>query len=278
MIEQRAGDDVVGDIELELLLEGLHSRYGCDFRGYSRSSLKRRLESELPQLGYATLSDLQRDVLRERGLFLRLLSVLTIPTTELFRDPPSFLALRRHVVPELRAWSAIKLWVAGCSTGEEVVSLCILLEEEGLLERTIVYATDVNPAALEQARRGICRLEDLAAPARSYEAAGGTSSLSAYYSAGYGAVLFDPRLLRRVIFTEHSLATDAVFSDMHVVCCRNVLIYFERALQDRALGLFRDALCAGGVLNLGPAETLRLSAHREAFAPLVEAQRIYRRR
>lgn len=268
----------VDDIELDALLYALRARYGYDFRHYARASLKRRLQHAAATLGFATVSELQGRVLRDEALVLELVSRLAISVTEMFRDPASYAALRAEVLPYLRTYPSLKLWVAGCSTGEEVRSLCILLREDDLLHRTLIYATDINPANLEKARRGIYRRGAVARYSRNYLQAGGRGSLSDYYTADYNAVLFDPSLVENVVFAEHSLATDSVFSEVHLVTCRNVLIYFDPLLQDRALGLFAEALCHGGFLCLGGRETISHSPHRSGFTTVTAEHRIYQKR
>lgn len=266
------------DLELELLLQAIHQRYHFDFRQYSRASVRRRLLQAMTPMGVESLSQLQHRILREPDAFATLLGYLTVQVSELFRDPPFFLAMRQKVVPLLRTYPSLKMWIAGCSNGEEVYSYAILLEEEGLLDRTMIYATDIHLEALRAAERGVYDASRVADFSRSYQAAGGKRSLSDYYTAGYGNVVFDRRLRNRVAFSDHSLATDEVFAEVHLVSCRNVLIYFDKALQDRAFGLFRDALVRKGFLGLGAKETLRFSSHADEFTELDAANRIYQRR
>ncbi|KQM69026.1 protein-glutamate O-methyltransferase CheR [Xylophilus sp. Leaf220] len=266
------------EIELRLLVEAIYQQYSYDFRDYSVASLRRRVLHALPQFDCATVSGLQEKLLHHPDVFGRLLQILTIPVSDMFRDPPYFLALRQHVVPVLRTYPSIKVWVAGCSTGEEVYSLAILLREEGLLERSILYATDINPRSLEKAQRGIFAREHIAGYATSYREAGGSATLSDYYTAAYDGVLFDKSLREHITFADHSLATDSVFAETHLISCRNVLIYFNKKLQDRALGLFRESLCRRGFLGLGSKETLDFSAHAEGFEPVARHERIYRKR
>jgi chemotaxis protein methyltransferase CheR len=268
----------VPDIEIRLLVEAVYLRYGHDFRDYAPASLKRRVLQAQQRMGAASISALQERVLHDADQFAHLLQYLTVPVSEMFRDPEYFLALRRHVVPVLRTYPSLKVWVAGCSTGEEAYSMAILLQEEGLLERTILYATDINHGSLEKARKGIFSLEAMQGFTRNYQRAGGTRSFSDYYTAAYGGALFDKRLRDSITFADHSLATDAVFSEMQLVSCRNVLIYFNRALQDRALGLFHDSLAHRGFLGLGSKETLDFSAYAERFEPVSRPDRLYRRR
>lgn len=266
------------DIELELLLEAIYRRYQHDFRAYARSSLRRRVGTAVERLGCASISALQDRILHDARAFAELLPILTVHVSEMFRDPPFFRALRERVVPVLATYPSVKAWVAGCSTGEEVYALAIVLHEEGLLDRSIIYATDIEPRALERAEAGIYEAERIRGFSEGYVAAGGRGSLSEYYTAGYGAAVFDRRLRRRVIFSDHSLATDAVFSEVQLVTCRNVLIYFADRLRDRAVGLFRDALVPGGFLGLGSKETLRFSRHAGDFDEFAREERIYTRR
>ncbi|MEO6276242.1 protein-glutamate O-methyltransferase CheR [Roseateles sp.] len=266
------------DLEVRLLMEAIYARYNQDFREYSFASQKRRVLHAVQQLECESVSALQALVLHDPRAFAQLLQILTVPFTEMFREPEFFLALRQQVVPLLHTYPSLKIWVAGCASGEEVYSLAILLHEEGLLERSIIYATDINPAVLEKARQGIFALTDLQQYTRNYQAAGGTSGFSDYYTAAYGAARFDPDLRRRVTFADHSLATDHVFSETHLICCRNVLIYFNRQLQDRAIGLFTQSLCHRGFLGLGSKETLDFSSHGTAFEAVAARERLYRKR
>jgi chemotaxis protein methyltransferase CheR len=277
-VEADAHADALFDIEVKLLLEAVYLRYQHDFRDYAPSSLRRRMRQAMAHFGCASLAELQHRVLHEPAVLSQMLQFFTVQVSELFRDPAYFLALREEVVPVLMTYPSIKVWVAGCSTGEEVWSLAILLREEGLLERTIVYATDIHPGSLEFAERGAYPLERIAQFSRNYQLAGGRGSLSDHYTAAYDGALFDRSLKRQVVFADHSLATDSVFSEVHLVSCRNVLIYFNPRLQDRAVGLFHDALVHRGFLGLGSHETLRFGAHAGAFEPVAASQRLYRRR
>lgn len=266
------------DIELRLLIDAIYHKYHYDFRGYATASLKRRLGSAMVRFGCSTLSQLQDKLLHEPAVFPPLLDYLTVQVSEMFRDPSYFKALRDEVVPLLRTYPSLKVWVAGCSAGEEAYSLAILLKEEGLLDRTLIYATDINTDALKRAEAGVYPLEQIAPFTVSHQRSGGHSSLSDHYTAAYGRAVFDRSLRRQMVFSDHSLATDSVFAEVHLVSCRNVLIYFDRHLQDRALGLFGEALCRKGFLGLGSKESLRFSAHREAFDDFVPQERIYQRR
>ncbi len=265
------------DIEIRLLIEAVFLRYGHDFRDYAPASMKRRVLQAQQKMGLPSISALQERVLHNAAEFAVLLQYLTVPVSEMFRDPAYFLALRHHVVPVLRTYPSIKVWVAGCSTGEEPYSLAILLREEGLLDKTILYATDINHASLERARQGIYSLDSMQAFTRNYQKAGGTRSFSDYYTAAYGGAVFDKTLREGITFADHSLATDAVFSETHLVSCRNVLIYFNRKLQDRALGLFHESLAHRGFLGLGSKETLDFSAFAGRFEAVSRPERIYRK-
>jgi len=268
----------VFDIELRLLLEAIYLRYQHDFRSYTVSSLRRRLGRALVDLKVENLSRLQERVLREPAVLARLMQYLTVQVSDMFRDPSYFKALRETVIPVLKTYPSVKVWVAGCSAGEELWSLAILFEEEGLSDRTLFYATDINPEALRDAREGVFAVDRLAGFSKNYLASGGKGSLADYYHASYGGAHFARRLIERAVFADHSLATDNVFSEVHLVSCRNVLIYFNRDLQDRAIGLFAESLVRRGFLGLGSHESLRFSRHAGEFEPLVSSERIYQRR
>jgi chemotaxis protein methyltransferase CheR len=266
------------DIELRLLIDAVYLKYHYDFRGYAGASLKRRLTAALPRFACRTLSQLQDKLLHEPAVFPALLDYLTVQVSEMFRDPSYFRALRERVVPLLRTYPSLKVWVPGCSTGEEAYSLAILLHEEGLLKRSLIYATDINMHALQKAEAGVYGLERIAGFSENHRQSGARGSLSDYYTAAYGGALFDKSLKKHLVFSDHSLATDSVFAEVELVSCRNVLIYFNRELQDRAVGLFNDALCRKGFLGIGAKETLRFSAHAAAFEELAAEDRIYRKR
>jgi chemotaxis protein methyltransferase CheR len=270
--------DATEDIELRLLLEAIHLKYGYDFRAYSMASLRRRLHQAKGALGCTSFSRLQERVLHEPDVLPRLMGYLTVQVSELFRDPSYFRAIREHVVPHLRTYPSIKVWVAGCGAGEEVYSFAILLREEGLEDRALIYGTDIHRESLDRAEAGVFDLARLPLFTENHRLSGGTCSLSKYYTAAYGGAVLDRSLRQRVVFSDHSLVTDTVFAEVQLVSCRNVLIYFDRTLQDRAIGLFRDALGNQGFLGLGAKESLRFSAHAVAFEDFVPTQRIYRRR
>jgi chemotaxis protein methyltransferase CheR len=265
------------DVELGLLLDAIYRVYHYDFRSYAEASLRRRLDTACAQFHCETLSRLQERVLREPQLFAQLLRYLTVQVSDMFRDPPYFRALRELVAPHLRTYASLKIWVAGCATGEEVYSLAILLREESLLDRTLIYATDINPESLRAAEAGIYELSRFARFSENYVQSGGKSSLSDYYTTAYGNGVLDGSLRKAVVFSDHSLATDSVFAEMQLVSCRNVLIYFEKQLQDRALGILTDSLCRRGFLGLGAKETLRFTKYAPLFDECAPDSRLYRR-
>jgi chemotaxis protein methyltransferase CheR len=266
------------ETDLRLLMAAIYQKYSYDFRDYAGASQKRRVHKALTQLGYPTIPALQAAVLHDPDLFMRLLQYLTIPVSEMFRDPSFFLALRQQVVPVLRTYPSLKIWIAGCSTGEEVYSLVILLKEEGLLERSLIYATDINPKSLAKARQGIFSIGTIQGHTANYQAAGGQRAFSDYYTAAYDAAIFDKSLRDNVTFADHSLATDSVFSETQLILCRNVLIYFNKKLQDRALGLFHESLSHRGFLGLGSKESIDFSVHAARFEPLDKPERLFRKR
>jgi chemotaxis protein methyltransferase CheR len=270
--------DKTDDIELRLLLDSIFRQYHYDFRGYSMASLKRRLALGRERFGCDTFSQLQDCVLHNPTVLPKLLSYLTVQVSELFRDPAYFRALREMVVPHLKTYPSLKVWVAGCSAGEEVYSLAILFREEGLESRTLIYGTDIEPVALKKAESGVYELDRIPLFTENHRRSGGKSSLSDYYTAGYGAAVFDKSLRRQVVFSDHSLVSDAVFAEVHLVSCRNVLIYFDRELQDRAIGLFKDSVTRKGFLGLGAKENLRFSRYADAFAEFAYDERIYQKR
>ena len=265
------------EIEIRLLLDAIYLRYHYDFRSYSPASLKRRLSAAKLQMNTETLSALQDKVLRDPQVFTRLLQFLTVGVSDMFRDPSFFRAFREQIVPELRTYPSIRAWIAGCSTGEELYSFAILLREEGLLERATLYATDINPEALRKAEQGVYPIDRLQAFTENHRLSGSRCSLSEYYTAGYGSAAFDRSLRKNVVFSDHSLATDSVFAEVQLVSCRNVLIYFDRSLQDRALGLMKDSLCRRGFLGLGSKESLMFSTHAPSFRDYVASERWFQR-
>lgn len=269
--------DKVEDIEIRLLLEALYLKYHYDFRNYAMASIKRRLKQAREQLGFSTFSSLQESLLYNPDMLPRLLRYLTVQVSEMFRDPTYFKAIREHVVPHLRTYPTLKVWVAGCSEGEELYSLVILFREEGLEERTIFYATDINQDALSAAESGIYPVDRIRLFTENHRLSGGKTSLSNYYQAAYGNASFDKSLRRNVVFSDHSLVTDAVFGEMHLISCRNVMIYFDKKLQNRALSLFNDSLARKGFLGLGSKESLRFSDYGSAFSDFDRSEKIFQK-
>ena len=266
------------DIELRLLIDAIYHKYHYDFRAYAGASLKRRMNTAMTRFGCGSLSQLQDKVLHDPAFFSALLDFLTVQVSEMFRDPAYFRALREKVVPLLRTYPSLKIWIAGCSAGEEVYSLAILLREEGLLERSLIYATDINPHALQRAEAGVYDIDRIPGFTANHRKSGAVTSLSDYYTARYGRAMFDKSLKKHIAFSDHSLATDSVFAEVQLISCRNVLIYFNRPLQDRAIGLFREALCRKGFLGIGAKESLRFCSHTDAFEELSREDRIYQKR
>ena len=265
------------ELEIDLFLQAIYQRYRHDFRAYARPTLRRRLAQALTSFDCESLSQLQHLVLRDEASFGRVLGYLTVQVSEVFRDPPFFDAVRTRVLPVLATYPSLKVWVAGCGTGEEVYSLAILLDEAQLLARTTIYATDVNATALRRAELGVYDIERAPDFSRNYQHAGGQRSLSDYFTAAYDKLAFDRRLRDGVVFSDHSLATDNVFAEVHLVTCRNVLIYFDQSLKDRALGLFHASLVRRGFLGLGSKENLRSSLHRDSFTEVDRENRLFER-
>jgi chemotaxis protein methyltransferase CheR len=263
--------------ELDCLLEAVYHRYGFDFREYAPASLRRRINRRVKLEGLSSISALQDRLLREPEVMHRLLLDLSINVTAMFRDPSFHLAFREKVVPLLRTYPFTRIWLAGCSTGEEVYSLAILLEEESLYDRCRIYATDINEEVLERARLGVFPLSKMQDYTRNYIGAGGKRSFSDYYVSAYDGAAFDRSLMRNVVFAQHNLASDRSFNEFHAIVCRNVMIYFERSLQERVFALFDDSLTRLGVLALGHKESLRTSAHRDRYEELDTAERLYRK-
>ncbi len=268
---------VIDDRELQRLLDTVYTEYSYDFRQYAHASLKRRVAQAIVRLGFKNVEGLRQGIRDNPPLFTQLLRYLTVHVSDMFRDPDYFRTFREQVVPALATYPSFKLWVAGCSNGEEVYSLAIVLHEEGMLSRSTIYATDIDPECLEMAESGVFHVDRVAGFSESYLRAGGKSSLSDYYTAGYGNAVFDKMLRQNVVFADHSLATDSVFAEVHAVSCRNVLIYFNGELQARALRLFDEAIVRRGYLGLGSRETLRFTNHARSYAEIPGGQRWYRK-
>jgi chemotaxis protein methyltransferase CheR len=272
-----AARDDVDEIELALLLEGVYRRYGFDFREYAPASLRRRVWRRVHAEGLTTLSALQDQLLHDPSCMERLLLDLSINVTAMFRDPSFYIAFREKVVPLLRTYPFTRIWVAGCSTGEEVYSLAILLHEEGVSDRARIYATDINESVLERARAGVFPLDKMREYTQNYIKAGGERAFSEYYTAKYDGAQFQRSLVDNVVFAQHNLVSDRSFNEFNVIVCRNVMIYFDRALQDRVHRLFYESLITFGVLALGAKESIRFSPHDASYEELDAAERLYKK-
>lgn len=264
-------------IEIELLLEGIFRQYGFDFRAYAYSSIRRRIWKRITAEQLENISALQERVLHDPRMMERLLLDLSVNVTAMFRDPGFYAAFREQVIPLLRTYPFIRIWHAGCSTGEEVYSMAILLQEEGLYDRARLYATDINEVVLQQAKAGIFPLDRMQEYTENYIRAGGKRSFSEYYTAKYDGALFSPSLKQNIVFSQHNLVTDRSFSEFNVVLCRNVLIYFDRKLQQRVHGLFYESLVTFGILCLGSKESLKFSEYEACYEQIVGMEKIYRK-
>jgi len=264
-------------LEIELLLEGIFRHYGFDFRSYAYSSMRRRLWKRIRAEGLASVTALQERVLHDSAVMERLLDDLSVNVTAMFRDPSFYHAFRATVVPLLRTYPFLRVWHAGCATGEEVLSMAILLHEEGLYERTRIYATDINETVLQKARSGIFPLDRMQEYTENYIRGGGTRSFSEYYTAKYDGALFNPMFLKNVVYSQHNLVTDRSFSEFHVILCRNVLIYFDKTLQNRVHNLFYESLVTFGILGLGSKETLRFSRFEDCYEQIDPREKLYRK-
>jgi chemotaxis protein methyltransferase CheR len=270
-------NDEVENIELEMLLEAIYRAYRLDFRNYARSSLKRRLWRRAQEEQVTTLSALQERVLRDPVCMERLLHDLSINVTSMFRDPTFYRAFRKKVVPMLKTYPFVRIWHAGCSTGEEVYSIAIVLREEGLLDRTRIYATDVNTSVLDRARDGVFPLGKMREYTENYIAGGGTRAFSDYYVTAYEGARFQQSLMENTVFAQHNLVSDASFNEFNVILCRNVMIYFSRPLQDHVHDLFYKSLGMFGVLALGHKESIKFTPHEASYEVLDANEKLYRR-
>lgn len=263
-------------LEIELLLEAIRRRRGFDFRNYLQSSLRRRIRNRMTQDRLPTITSLLNRVLHEEGYLDKVLEDFSIKVTEMFRDPEFFLAFRKHIVPLLKEKKELRIWHAGCATGEEVYSMAILLQEEGLLQRSVIYATDMSREAIIHAKEGRFPLKRMQSYTKNYLLAGGTREFSAYYSTDDSYAYFHDEIKRQMMFAQHNLATDGSINEFHVILCRNVLIYFNPELQDRVHGILADSLAAGGFLVLGGKESF-ISPHKSRFIELMTEERIFQK-
>jgi chemotaxis protein methyltransferase CheR len=269
--------DDLEEIELSLLLEAVFRQYGFDFREYAPASLRRRVWRRVFAEGLETISALQDKLLHDPACMERLLLDLSINVTAMFRDPSFYVAFREKVVPALRTYPFTRIWVAGCSTGEEVYSLAILLQEEQIYDRARIYATDINESVLERARSGVFPLDKMREYTQNYIKAGGTRAFSEYYLAKYDGAQFQRSLVENVVFAQHNLVSDHSFNEFNVIICRNVMIYFDRTLQDRVHRLFFESLVTFGVLGLGHKEAIRFSPHETGYEELDPSEKLYRK-
>jgi chemotaxis protein methyltransferase CheR len=274
---QNSVDPELEKVEIALLLEGIFRRYGYDFRHYAFASVRRRISHRMQLEGLTTVSRLQNGVLHDPEMFHRLLGDLVIPVTEMFRDPKTFLAFRAGIAPELRKLPYVRIWHAGCSTGEEPYSMAILLQEEGLLDKTRIYGTDINEGALEQAKDGVMPIERMQLYTQNYQAAGGHRAFSEYYTSDHGMVMMKPVLRKNIVFARHNLVTDRSFNEFNVIFCRNVMIYFDSVLQKQVHQLFYDSLAIGGFLVLGNKESIKFMPMADRFENWDDGNRIYRK-
>ena len=264
-------------LEIELLLEAIFRRYGLDFRQYAQASLKRRLYRRMYAEGLETLSELQNRLLHDPPCMERLLVDLSINVTSMFRDPTFYVAFREKIVPALRTYPFTRIWCAGCATGEEVYSLAILLQEESVYERTRIYATDINEHVLQTARAGVFPLDRMKQYTQNYIRAGGKGDFSEYYTAAYDNVAFSRALTENVVFAQHNLAMDRSFNEFNVIVCRNVMIYFDKALQDHVHTLFYESLDTFGILALGHKESINFTRYAGRYEEVDLDERIYRK-
>jgi chemotaxis protein methyltransferase CheR len=269
--------ETVEEIELELLLEAMYRQYGYDFRDYARTSIRRRLAKLMTDEGLSTISGLQERVLHDGAAWERALQGISVNVSAMFRDPAFFLAFRRSAIPVLRTYPFIRIWQAGCSLGEEAYSLAILLEEEGLYDRSLIYATDLNESTLRQAREAIFPADLMQKYTQNYILSGGQRSFSEYYTARYEFALMRPSLQRNIVFSQHNLVSDGAFNEFNVILCRNVMIYFNRGLQERTHSLFHGSLATFGILGLGANESMRFLPQESLYEPLEPGQKLYRR-
>ncbi|MGQ1908367.1 CheR family methyltransferase [Marinifilum sp. RC60d5] len=277
MEKNKSVDSDIIDVEIHLFLEAMYQQYSYDFRNYSKAHIKRRLMHRLAIGNFSSISQMQEKLLRDRNFFIDLLADLSINVTEMFRDPDFYKSFRENVIPTLKTHPFIKVWHAGCSTGEEVYSLAILLQEEGLLDRCQIYATDFNRKVLEVAKSGIYNTQDLDKFQQNYIKSGGKKDLSDYYTLKYGSIKLDQNLSKKVVFADHNLVTDHVFAEVNLILCRNVLIYFNRELQNNVINLFYDSLLHSGYLCLGTKESLKFTAYDKLFSATDSKQKIFKK-
>ncbi|WP_299248393.1 protein-glutamate O-methyltransferase CheR [uncultured Cytophaga sp.] len=261
--------------ESRLFLDSIKFMYGYDFTEYAEASVKRRIINFMHVHKIETLQELSKLLLKEESMFEIFIQELSVTVTEMFRDPSFYKSLRENVMSRLATYPVIKVWVAGCATGEEVYSIAILLKEEGLLERSIIYATDINQKSISIAKEGLYAVDNMKSYTSNYNEAGGKKSLSEYYISKYNAVLFDKSLRQNIVFSPHNLTVDKSFNEFQLVICRNVLIYFNQELQNKVINLFHDSLCSFGFLALGNKESLLFTDKKKDFEDIDKKERIF---
>ncbi len=265
------------ELEISLLLEAIYQKYGYDFRQYSEAHIKRRIMNTRAMSGLETISQMQSKVLNDETFASKLLQDLSITVTEMFRDPGFYRSLRENVIPVLKTYPFIKIWHAGCSTGQEAYSMAIIMQEEGLCDRTTIYATDFNQQALSKAKEGIFSNAIIKDYTTNYQLSGGKESFSGYYTSNYDNVIMNQSLKKNIVWANHNLVTDSVFAEVQLILCRNVLIYFNRNLQNKVQRLFYDSLVNGGILCLGSKESLHFTDLNEDYTELDKKQRIFKK-
>src|ERR1035437_1446314 len=266
------------ELEISLLLEAIFQKYGYDFRQYSEAHIRRRVMNRMAMAGLEDISQLQSKVLKDEMFASELLQDLSITVTEMFRDPDFYRSLRENVLPILKTYPFIKIWHAGCASGEEAYSMAIIMQEEGLYDRTTIYATDFNQQALNRAKEGIFSNSMMKEYTANYQLSGGKESFSNYYTSNYDNVIMNQSLKKNIVWANHNLVTDSVFAEVHLILCRNVLIYFDKNLQNKVQKLFYNSLINGGILCLGSKESLRFTDFYEAYTELDKKQRIFKKK
>ncbi len=266
------------DLEISLLLEVIYQKYGYDFRQYSEAHIRRRIMNRMAMSGLEDVSQIQSIVLKDKTFASQLLQDLSITVTEMFRDSGFYKSLRENVIPVLKTYPFIKIWHAGCATGEEAYSMAIIMQEEGLYDRTTIYATDFNQQALNKAKEGIFSNKMIKEYTVNYQLSGGKESLSGYYTSNYGNVIMNQSLKKNIVWANHNLVTDSVFAEVHLILCRNVLIYFDKDLQNKVQKLFYNSLINGGILCLGSKEGLRFTDFYEEYNDVDKKQKIFKKK
>jgi chemotaxis protein methyltransferase CheR len=274
---RHSSEENLEKIEIELLLQGLYSWCGYDYRNYAYNSIKRRIWHRVHAEGLSTISGLLEKILHEPDCLKRLIADFSINVTEMFRDPDFFQTFREKVVPLLRTYPSIRIWHAGCSTGEEVFSMAILLFEEGLYDRSKIYATDINSDVLKVAKIGLFPLENMRKYTNNYMASGGKEAFSDYYQVTNNGVKFHSYLSKNMVFAQHNLATDGSFNEFHVILCRNVLIYFNKTLQEKVHSLFYESLGMFGILGLGDKESITYTERANHYEAICKSQKLFRK-